>query len=157
LKAGLGEIGLRGKVWCPKNLYFFGELGLVAGLGNQDCSFDVSAFEYTPAATDTISKGYFKGSETVAVDAQYSEPKNCSDSIKHGLRGFTGLDYKFEVGYELECFGVFWKIQAGYEGVYLYDISLHTLPEAGGSNFERTTSNLGFAGPYIGLSASLPF
>lgn len=143
LSAGLGEIGLTGKVdLCPSTLYILGESGIITGVGTRNLHLKGHSHQ-TPPITKNLKGSY--SSHLFSENGIPIENSN-SDSIC-----FTGLEYKFEMGLTGYFCGFDWEIQAGYEGIFFHDLGTHFLPGSP-THFSSTTSNLGFAGPYIGFA-----
>jgi hypothetical protein len=148
LNACLGELGLRGTLHlCPPHFYFSGEFGILTGIGSRDLRVSGSVAEFVPLEEGWTSNNDARLNEEVA---------SIQDRRKNHSVCFAGIAYKFEFGFakhfgKLEC-----KLSAGYEGLLFHDLTLFFVPRADGQLIDRT-SNLGFAGPFVGVTVSLPF
>jgi len=155
LTAGLGEIGVSGMLdFCP--WYVSGEFGVLTGVGSRDARLKGTSYQYTPSK-QVEQSGLFS-SEIVQSPAMLSEE---GVPIKVGKGSdtlcFTGLEYKFEVGFTGAFWCFDWKFHAGYEGIFFHDLGAVYKPGSSSGQFNLSTGNIGFAGPFVGITACCSF
>lgn len=148
----MGELGVRGKVTLsPSWLYFLGEMGLMTGIGNRDVKVNGTVSEVVPGIED----GWFTKEVVSPAHMSVGAPLFSHNRSDRTIC-FTGIEYKFELGMEGEWIGLDWRLFGGYEGVFFHDLSLYFIPMKD-NRINGKLSGIGFAGPFIGMSVSLPF